>query len=194
MYQLDLVQGCTAEPPIPNDLCMDGQLLGGGDTKPLAIPFDLSGGTEYTDATFDCLMPPSVLGNMLNDIWYDWVAPGDGAATIETCDHSLFPEGQPNTTMIVYEGCDCPVTDARRIALSDFISKMTSVITQMRNTVSSTAKKDTPPPSTSRTIRKASSARTIARISRFDIVSIRIADALMAVLTATRGPLMNILA
>jgi hypothetical protein len=119
-YRLELTQGCTADPPIPNDACDDGQLIEGGLTEPLAILFDLSGGSDYAQATFDCLMPPHVLPNMQNDIWYDWVVPADGNARIQTCDPALPPEQQPNTTMIVYEGCDCPVSSDRAIAWNDY--------------------------------------------------------------------------
>ena len=84
------------------------------------VPFDLSGGEEYTPATFDCLNPPEFLPNMDPDVWYNWVAPCDAEATIETCDHDLLPDEQPNTTMIVYEGCDCPAPNARILCASDY--------------------------------------------------------------------------
>ncbi len=117
VYRLDIIQGCRADLPIPNDRCVDAHQLRGATS---AIPFDLSGGAEFANATFDCQNPPGVLPNMENDIWYDWIAPVDGTATIETCDGLLSPADQPNTTMIIYEGCDCPTPDGQGIAWSDF--------------------------------------------------------------------------
>ncbi len=119
-YRLDITQGCTTGLPIPNDMCADAALLKSNGTLPLIVPFDLSGGEEYTPATYDCYNPQDILGNLRNDIWYDWVAPTDGRATIETCDHSILnPHEQPNTGLIVYDGCACPIDDAHVIAFSD---------------------------------------------------------------------------
>jgi hypothetical protein len=106
---------------MPNDKCGGAEtLVGGTPDAPLVVPFDLSGGDDYEPATFDCMIPTGDLPNMENDIWYEWVAPCDAEATIETCDHSLPAADQPNTTMIVYEGCECPVRDAWRVGWSDF--------------------------------------------------------------------------
>jgi hypothetical protein len=44
-----------------------------------------------------------------NDVWYDWIAPFEGQVVATTCDPGLPPLQQPNTTMCVYQGCDCPV-------------------------------------------------------------------------------------
>ena len=121
IYRLNIAKGCTTRFPIPNDLCSDAMQLERGDAEPLVIPFDLSGGEKYQPATFDCLMPPPLqISNMENDIWYDWVASCDSEVTIETCDPALPEPDQPNTTMVVYEGCDCPVQDAQVVAYSDW--------------------------------------------------------------------------
>jgi hypothetical protein len=119
-YMLDVTSPCSADPPLPNDICMNADPLDGGAAAPVVAPFDLSGGDTHGPATFDCLSQPDVLRNMQNDIWYDWVAPCDGEATIETCDHDLLPEQQPNTTMIIYEGCDCPAPNARILCANDY--------------------------------------------------------------------------
>ncbi len=121
-YRLEVSSPCDALPPLPNDACGKGKLLEGGAGSLLVVPFDLSGGDTYSPATFDCLNPPDVLPNMHNDVWYNWVAPCTGQAMIQTCDRTLPPAQQPNTTMVVYEACDCPADSARRIAYSDSFS------------------------------------------------------------------------
>ncbi|GAG16275.1 unnamed protein product, partial [marine sediment metagenome] len=55
-----------------------------------------------------------------NDIWYDWTASCSGEATITTCDANLSPEDQPNTAMVVYDGCNCPVESEKVIDCSHF--------------------------------------------------------------------------
>jgi hypothetical protein len=65
--------------------------------------------------------PQDILGNLKNDIWYDWTAPTSGQVTIGTCDRSISdPLEQVSTGLIVYEGCDCPFDDTRAVAFSDF--------------------------------------------------------------------------
>jgi len=115
-YRLEVSSPCDAPSLLPNDFCSDADRVSGGA---LTIPFDLSGGDDYLPATFDCHSPPTVLSNMENDVWYDWVAPCTGLAYIETCDRGLPEAQQPNTTMIVYDGCGCPAEDANMIADSD---------------------------------------------------------------------------
>lgn len=116
-YTLEITTPCDAELPLPNDRCRNAELI---DSVAGVAPFDLSGGDIYTPATLDCHTPSDVFPSMHNDVWYDWVAPCDGAVTVETCDRSLEGDDQPNTTMIVYEGCGCPVRDEHRIAWDDF--------------------------------------------------------------------------
>jgi hypothetical protein len=118
LYTVELARGCSADPPIPNDFCHEAEPLEGGVLEPLIVPFDLSGGEEYAEATFDCLIPTAGLENMQNDIWYDWEAPCDGTVWIETYDPSPSAGEQPDTIFIVYEGCDCPVSDLGVVAMS----------------------------------------------------------------------------
>lgn len=116
-YRLHVAPTYTPCPPLPNDACSDATGLAGAS---MVVPFDLAGGGTYATATLDSANPPDILPNMQNDVWYEWVAPCTGQAKIDTCDRAA-PEGQqPNTTMIVYEGCDCPVENSRRIAHNDF--------------------------------------------------------------------------
>ncbi|MGD2111092.1 MAG: hypothetical protein PVI86_17075 [Phycisphaerae bacterium] len=118
-YELHIAPTETPCSPLPHDNCDDAVKLTGAQ---LVTPFDLSGGGSYTPATLDTLHPPDVLPNMQNDVWYEWVAPCDGEAKIDTCDPALPSEGQPNTTMILYDGCECPVDDTDTIVASDCCS------------------------------------------------------------------------
>jgi len=115
-YRLDVSSPCDALPLLPNDICSNADRVSGGA---LTIPFDLSGGGDYQTATLGCQDPPSVLPNMQNDVWYDWVAPCTGLVYIETCDRGMPEPQQPNTTMVMYEGCGCPADDSQIIADSD---------------------------------------------------------------------------
>ncbi|MGB2986797.1 MAG: thrombospondin type 3 repeat-containing protein [Phycisphaerae bacterium] len=105
-FNLEVYADCTPpEPPMPNDFCQNATPLAGDD---LDVAFDLSGGDEYAPATFHCPGEPGC-PVLLNDVWYDWVAPARGEATITTCDENLPPQDQPNTTLCVYDGCNCPL-------------------------------------------------------------------------------------
>jgi hypothetical protein len=95
----------------------------GGDTEPLVVPFDLSGARwDEAEVTFDCPGPASwCTRDMVNDAWYEWTAPCDGKATFDTCSGGSTPD----TSLVVYEGCGCPVTsgdDGRIMGCSDFSS------------------------------------------------------------------------
>jgi len=118
VYTLRISSPCSlAIPPLPNDLCMNSELLAGDY---LEIPFDISGGVDYSTATFDCpgpsdtLLPPD---SMQNDIWYDWVATCNGTVTVHTCGED--DASTPDTTMCVYDGCDCPVDNESALGCDD---------------------------------------------------------------------------
>ncbi len=107
----------TQPPRTPNDLCRDATVLLGTD---ISVPFDLSGGDAYAPVTLDC-PGPQCLPEMRNDQWYRWTAPFDGTALIDTCDDR--PEMTPDTTLVVYEGCTCPVQDDRALGCSAFVTE-----------------------------------------------------------------------
>ncbi|MGB2985823.1 MAG: hypothetical protein WBE26_08060 [Phycisphaerae bacterium] len=106
-FNLEVYADCTLpEPPMPNDFCQKALELVGDQ---VVEPFDLSGELfGVAPATFHCPGEPEYL-MLQNDLWYDWFAPGSGEATVSTCDENLSPEDQPNTTLCVYDGCDCPL-------------------------------------------------------------------------------------
>ncbi|MGB2986076.1 MAG: hypothetical protein WBE26_09350 [Phycisphaerae bacterium] len=115
-FNLEIYEDCTRQPPIPNDFCQNATPLAGDD---LDVPFDLSGGEEYAPATFHCPGEPG--SPMLqNDTWYTWTAPCSGYTTITTCDEGLPPLDQPNTTLCVYDGCNCPPESGTLIGECNF--------------------------------------------------------------------------
>ena len=106
-YWLWVTPGCEGESHPANDLCEEATPLDGPDEQ---VPFDVSGVAGGTGpATFDCPGPScDGAGSPLeNDLWYAWTTPADGEVTIETC--GADGASTPNTTMVVYRGCDCPV-------------------------------------------------------------------------------------
>ena len=121
IFELALSTSCSGEPVLHNDRCTDAEVpVGSDDPKsyPLTVEFDLSGATfDESPATFDCPGPPSFcLRTMKNDVWYDWTAPCNGTINIDTCDGT----DTPDTGMVVYRGCDCPVETGDIIACNDF--------------------------------------------------------------------------
>jgi hypothetical protein len=107
-YTVQITSPCTNElPPLHNDVCTNAEQHTGGDTEPLVIPFDLSGQAyDEAPATFDCPSPPSwCTRDLVNDAWFEWTAPRTGVATFETC----AGDETPDTGLVVYEGCSCPV-------------------------------------------------------------------------------------
>jgi hypothetical protein len=106
-YRLDIESPCTPTvEPVPNYYCDFAETITQNVT-----PFDVAG------ATFDCPGPPSwCMQTMENDLWYDWTAPASGVATIQTCDGA----NTPDTGLVVYEGCECPVEDGRIVECNDF--------------------------------------------------------------------------
>lgn len=49
-----------------------------------------------------------------NDVWYCWTADCDGVAVVDTCELT-----EVDTRVAIYQGCDCPATDARLLTCAD---------------------------------------------------------------------------
>jgi hypothetical protein len=60
-----------------------------------------------------------------HDVWSCWTAPCSGTVFISTCDGNTAVD----TKIAVYEGCDCPVTDARLLSCNDDVCDTQSVVT-----------------------------------------------------------------
>ncbi|MCH7591958.1 MAG: hypothetical protein IH989_04140, partial [Planctomycetes bacterium] len=50
-----------------------------------------------------------------NDVWYDWTAPATGRVSAETCDGLSTPD----TSLVLYNGCDCPAEFGNELACSE---------------------------------------------------------------------------
>ena len=141
VYTLNISAPCTVDRKLlPNDLCQNAEVLTGGDTDPLVVPFDLSGGLDYAPPEFVCPGPSRLcMSTLENDVWYDWTSPCRGEATIDTCewvcdggsdrsqpcedDFDCTNPGKcrtPDTGLAVYRGCECPVEIPRELVCSDF--------------------------------------------------------------------------
>ncbi|MGB2986198.1 MAG: hypothetical protein WBE26_09975, partial [Phycisphaerae bacterium] len=104
-FNLEIYEDCIlSQPPMPNDFCQDATPLAGEDVD---VAFDLSGGEDYAPATFHCPGEPGC-PVLQNDIWYTWTAPCSYHTKVTTCDLDLSPQDQSNTTLCVYDGCNCP--------------------------------------------------------------------------------------
>jgi hypothetical protein len=118
IWTLRIASPCShVPPPLHNDLCMNAEQPAGGQ---VVAPFDISGvAFGESAATLDCPEPPGTcLTTMKNDIWFDWTAPTDGLATIHTCGEN--DASTPNTSLVVYDGCTCPVEIGTELGCSNF--------------------------------------------------------------------------
>ena len=98
-------------PPV-NDVCEGSIEIFDGDTD-----FDTTGATTDTIPAPGCgfLFDPD-LGFQLprTDVWFDYTATCDGLLTVCTCDQAFW-----DTTLVLYEGCECPITSDRQVACND---------------------------------------------------------------------------
>ncbi len=105
-----LAEQRSGSPP-PNNECDDARPMTDG-----VLPFDLAGATSKSprDRCFRELQ---------NDVWYDYRATCTGFMWIETCGVSSL--STPDTTLAVYDGCECPpavgsALDCSAFACGDF--------------------------------------------------------------------------
>ncbi len=94
---------------------------GGNDSCFQALPI-LAGLTAFNNAAATTDGPDHATCEVSNqtgiahDVWYCWQAPSDCTVTVNTC-----PPGQTSvdTKIAAYDGCACPVDDARLLACDD---------------------------------------------------------------------------
>ena len=98
-------------PPV-NDVCEGSIEIFDGDTD-----FDTTGAHTDPIPAQGCqfLFDPD-LGFRLprNDVWFDYTATCNGLLMVCTCDQAFF-----DTTLVLYEGCECPATSDRQVACND---------------------------------------------------------------------------
>ncbi len=113
-FDLAIVLGSWGPCPGPpeNDLCEGSIEIFDGDTD-----FDTTGATTDLIPALGCqfLFDPD-LGYRLprTDVWFDYTATCDGLLMVCTCDQAFW-----DTTLVLYEGCECPITSDRQVACND---------------------------------------------------------------------------
>ena len=98
-------------PPV-NDVCEGSIEIFDGDTD-----FDTTGATTDPIPAPGCqFLWNEDLGYQLprTDVWYDYTATCDGLLLICTCDQAFW-----DTTLVLYEGFECPVTSDRQVTCND---------------------------------------------------------------------------
>ena len=83
----------------------------GNDTCWTAIAIESSTVFDLTGANPDCTWYSC--GASLGNVWFEYVAPESGVMVFDTC-----AEPENDTVLAAYEGTNCPVTGARRLACS----------------------------------------------------------------------------
>ena len=87
------------------DFCQSAGPIYDGDTF-----FDTTAATTDGPAHAAC----SFDGQTYNDIWFEYIATNTGDLIVSTCNTADY-----DTDLVVYDGCDCPVDDARMLACND---------------------------------------------------------------------------
>lgn len=103
--------GCTAECvaiPIVADACADADARDGEGF----FPFDNTNATTDGPPHFGCIQFGE--DNLSSDVWSCWTSPCTGTVFVDSCDLTLV-----DTKMAVYDGCECPGTDATLLACND---------------------------------------------------------------------------
>ena len=99
--------GCLPPPPT-NDDC------GGADAIAGEGVFGFNNGDATTDGPEHATCAKFGLPGIDNDVWFCWTAPCDARAIVETCGLTGV-----DTKIAAYDGCACPVDDARLLACND---------------------------------------------------------------------------
>lgn len=98
---------CTPPPP-GNDACASATPISG----PGEYFFDNSSATTDGPGHAQCLSAGET--GMDHDIWYCWTSTCSGEVLARTCDRTAV-----DTRLAVYDGCECPVTDASLLSCND---------------------------------------------------------------------------
>ena len=88
---------CSNTSGMKGDTCEDPILIEAGATS-----YDT---TNLTSSGYDLYSDCTLMGVLLNDVWFEYVAPEEGVVLVSTCDPDSF-----DTSIIVYsssnDGCD----------------------------------------------------------------------------------------
>ena len=77
------------------DECLNSLSIGLGITN-----FDTTNMTNSPDPYDELNCPSTFLGQMVQDVWFEFTAPTSGTVTLSTC----YPETVPDTDLVVYQG------------------------------------------------------------------------------------------
>lgn len=77
------------------DECLNSLSIGLGITN-----FDTTNMTNSPDPYDSLNCPSTFLGQMVQDVWFEFTAPTSGTVTLSTC----YPETVPDTDLVVYQG------------------------------------------------------------------------------------------
>ncbi len=83
-----------------NDLCANRRPIFNGKT-----PFDNLGASF--DGPVDPISGAPCVGTMTGDVWWNYTAEFTGTVEIDTCQSTGIPTD--DTTLVVYDGCDCAI-------------------------------------------------------------------------------------
>ncbi len=92
-------------PPV-NDMPANAIEIFDGDTN-----FDTTGATTDPIVAPGCLFLSNV---PRTDVWFDYTATCNGLLKVCTCDQAFW-----DTTLVLYDGCESPVTSDRQVACND---------------------------------------------------------------------------
>ncbi len=100
-------QPCYVPPP-PNDNCADAIFVTLGTTlfSNAAATSDGPPLPQACDETFENWIS--------HDVWFDFVSPSTGTIAVDFCTGTDF-----DSSIVVYEGCDCPAQTATLVACND---------------------------------------------------------------------------
>ena len=123
-HQVVLAACCMAGAPMfafagppANDDCQSSMLIAAEGL----YPWDNSNAT--TDGPDHAGCDAAGFSGVERDLWYCWVSPCSALVTVRTCQATGL-----DTKLAVYNGCDCPVNDARLLACDDDLCSLQSMV------------------------------------------------------------------
>ena len=104
-YQGDFTECAYITCPAPNDDCAGAIPIYLGNTNFSTLDATTDG-PSHASCEFD--------GQTYNDIWFAYTDTCGGSLRVSTCDTANY-----DTDLVVYSGCDCPVSDAELLGCDD---------------------------------------------------------------------------
>lgn len=105
-FDLATLLGAWGPCQVLNDDCETRMSIGDGSTS-----FDISEATSGGPAHESCWPNGGV---QFLDLWFEYTATCSGMLCVSTCNAALF-----DTTLVIYDACECPATDETLAACND---------------------------------------------------------------------------